>query len=139
MPSGHPVVHLQQSWDTNMVETSSLNHYQNGYISPDIRSVRSTQSHKKTKRTRPHLSERKNKTIKSLKLKRHPEIGFGFSIRGGIEHGTGIFISGIHQYSDAFSQGLQTGDQILRANKHYFNEVSHEQAVNVSCSIFIKV
>ena len=129
------VMHLpqnkfQQSWDSGIIETSSVRHYQNGTVSPARKTSRIANT-PKTKRTRLNYNKR-NRAIKELILKRHPEIGFGFSVRGGIEHGTGIFISSIHQYSDAISQGLQVGDQILKANRRCFSEISHEEAVQVS-------
>jgi len=46
--------------------------------------------------------------IRSVKLKRptsdHP---FGFSVRGGHEHGTGIFVSFVDPRSIAYRQGLK--------------------------------
>lgn len=91
----------------------------------------------KVKRTRPRHFQKRNKTQKVLLLRRHQEIGFGFSIRGGIEHGTGIFVSNINRYSDAHSQGVQVGDQILKANNRSFSGISHEEAVTVSIHLIL--
>ena len=83
-------------------------------------------------RVRGNYPKRKNASTKVLLLRRHREIGFGFSIRGGVEHGTGIFVSKINRYSDAYAQGLQVGDQILRANNALFEGILHDEAAQVS-------
>jgi hypothetical protein len=60
--------------------------------------------------------------IRSVKLKRptaeHP---FGFSVRGGHEHGTGIFVSFVDPRSIAYRQGLKvsiTAAKYLRFNSN---------------------
>ena len=116
-----------ETWNSNIIETSSLNQVPTLSLHNKSPGKRSTQSEKRILRT-----NKRNKATKTLILQRHPEIGFGFSIRGGIEHGTGIFISNINKYSDAFGQGLQIGDQILKANKFPFVDVSHDEIVQVS-------
>ena len=40
------------------------------------------------------------------------ENGFGFTIRGGIEHGLGHFVSSVEPGSEAHLQGLRPGDQV---------------------------
>lgn len=80
--------------------------------------------------------KRQSKLTKLLLLKRHSDIGFGFSIRGGVEHGTGIFVSNMNKYSDAYAQGLQVGDQILRANNASFDGILHDEAAQVCQSKF---
>lgn len=77
------------------------------------------------------IQKRKPNSTKCVLLRRNREIGFGFSIRGGVEHGTGIFISNINKYSDAHAQGLQVGDQIIRANNALFEGILHDEAVQV--------
>lgn len=116
---------FQNTWDSSsIVETSSINHARSA--SPASRGL---QGGERTQRVRPYPNKKRSKATKMLFLKRHADIGFGFSIRGGIEHGTGIFVSNINKYSDAFSQGLQIGDQVLKGNKQSFEEVTHEEAV----------
>lgn len=51
--------------------------------------------------------------MRSVKLGRsNPEAPFGFSVRGGHEHGTGIFVSCVNPRSVAYRQGLKVGGQI---------------------------
>lgn len=57
--------------------------------------------------------------------------GLGFSIRGGSEHGVGIFVSLVEPGSSAEREGLRVGDQIVDANDTGFDRVSHVQAVKV--------
>ena len=39
--------------------------------------------------------------------------GYGFTIRGGIEHGLGHFVSAVERGSEAHLQGLRPGDQVI--------------------------
>nr|XP_027221831.1 whirlin-like [Penaeus vannamei] len=55
----------------------------------------------------------------------------GLMIRGGVEYGLGIFITGVDEESAAHKAGLQVGDQILEVNKESFLAVTHDTAVNV--------
>lgn len=45
--------------------------------------------------------------VKVVKLVRRHGESYGFSLRGGREHGTGFFISHVEQGSEAFHQGLR--------------------------------
>ncbi|XP_062539214.1 uncharacterized protein LOC134207529 [Armigeres subalbatus] len=59
---------------------------------------------------------------------------FGFSIRGGLEYGTGFFVSALEKDSEADRQGLQVGDQIVRVNGYHVDDAVHrELAQFVSC------
>ena len=62
----------------------------------------------------------------------NPHVGLGFSIRGGAEHGIGIYVSYIEPNSVAERQGLEIGDQILILNGVRFQKISHEEAAVVS-------
>ncbi|XP_063000843.1 whirlin [Elgaria multicarinata webbii] len=55
--------------------------------------------------------------------------GLGFSIRGGSEHGVGIYVSLVEPGSLAEKEGLRVGDQILRANDRPLDKVTHAEAV----------
>ena len=44
----------------------------------------------------------------------HSGAGFGFSIRGGVEHSCGIYVSEVEVGGEAHLAGLQPGDQITR-------------------------
>ncbi|XP_075416488.1 whirlin isoform X2 [Tenrec ecaudatus] len=55
--------------------------------------------------------------------------GLGFSIRGGSEHGVGIYVSLVEPGSLAEKEGLRVGDQILRVNDKPLSRVTHAEAV----------
>ncbi|KAM9081737.1 whirlin isoform 2-T2 [Megaptera novaeangliae] len=55
--------------------------------------------------------------------------GLGFSIRGGSEHGVGIYVSLVEPGSLAEKEGLRVGDQILRVNDRSLARVTHAEAV----------
>ncbi|XP_027723983.1 whirlin-like isoform X3 [Vombatus ursinus] len=55
--------------------------------------------------------------------------GLGFSIRGGSEHGVGIYVSLVEPGSLAEKEGLRVGDQILRVNDKSLGRVTHAEAV----------
>ncbi|KAJ4941536.1 hypothetical protein JOQ06_011415, partial [Pogonophryne albipinna] len=57
--------------------------------------------------------------------------GLGFSIRGGSEHGVGIYVSLVEPGSSADREGLRIGDQIVTVNDLLFDRVSHVEAVQV--------
>lgn len=63
--------------------------------------------------------------------------GLGFSIRGGAEHGVGIYVSLVEPESSAEREGLRVGDQILTVNDLDFGHVTHVEAVKVG-TIFSK-
>lgn len=67
-----------------------------------------------------------------IAMKRHKsQEGLGFSIRGGSEHGVGIYVSLVEPGSLAQKQGLRVGDQILKVNDKTFDKVTHAEAVKV--------
>lgn len=79
------------------------------------------------------LEERSNTDgVRKLEVKRDPDGQWGFSIRGGSEHGIGIFVSWIEPGSNAEKSGLQVGDQILKANDTNLDRMNHYDAVMVS-------
>ncbi|KAM7392078.1 hypothetical protein PAMP_022714 [Pampus punctatissimus] len=66
--------------------------------------------------------------------------GLGFSIRGGSEHGVGIYVSLVEPESSAEREGLRVGDQIVTVNDLMFDNVTHIEAVKVgldTCNLFI--
>lgn len=70
---------------------------------------------------------------RQVSMKRHKsQEGLGFSIRGGSEHGVGIYVSLVEPGSLAQKQGLRVGDQILKVNDKTFDKVTHAEAVKVS-------
>ncbi|XP_068594471.1 whirlin-like [Brachionichthys hirsutus] len=66
----------------------------------------------------------------TLKRSRSHE-GLGFSIRGGSEHGVGIYVSLVEPDSSAQREGLRVGDQIVTVNDLVLDNVTHIQAVKV--------
>ncbi|XP_058614942.1 whirlin isoform X2 [Onychostoma macrolepis] len=70
--------------------------------------------------------------IRQVTLKRHKSNeGLGFSIRGGSEHGVGIYVSLVEPESLAEKEGLRIGDQIMKVNDKVFDRVTHAEAVKV--------
>lgn len=77
------------------------------------------------------LTTRDKYPIKRLVLKRSSS-GFGFCIRGGAEHGVGLYVSSVDRDSVADREGLLTGDHILLVNETKVDGLTHAQAVSVS-------
>ncbi|XP_056135488.1 whirlin-like [Lampris incognitus] len=70
--------------------------------------------------------------IRQVTLKRsRSHEGLGFSIRGGSEHGVGIYVSLVEPGSSAEREGLRVGDQIVTVNDMVFDRVTHIEAVKV--------
>uniref|UniRef100_A0A8C7LFA5 Whirlin n=1 Tax=Oncorhynchus kisutch TaxID=8019 RepID=A0A8C7LFA5_ONCKI len=70
--------------------------------------------------------------VRQVTLKRHKSNeGLGFSIRGGSEHGVGIYVSLVEPGSLAEKEGLRIGDQIMKVNNTVFDKVTHAEAVKV--------
>ncbi|XP_016066385.1 PREDICTED: whirlin isoform X2 [Miniopterus natalensis] len=68
--------------------------------------------------------------VRLVSLRRaKPHEGLGFSIRGGSEHGVGIYVSLVEPGSLAEKEGLRVGDQILRVNDKSLSRVTHAEAV----------
>ncbi|XP_034402963.1 whirlin [Cyclopterus lumpus] len=70
--------------------------------------------------------------MRQVTMKRHKSNeGLGFSIRGGSEHGVGIYVSLVEPGSLAEKEGLRIGDQIMKVNDKVFDKVTHAEAVKV--------
>ncbi len=69
--------------------------------------------------------------VRKLEVKRDADGQWGFSIRGGSEHGIGIFVSWVEPGTNAEKSGLLVGDQILKANDANFDRISHYDAAMV--------
>ncbi|XP_063067504.1 whirlin [Engraulis encrasicolus] len=70
--------------------------------------------------------------LRQVVLKRHKgNDGLGFSIRGGSEHGVGIYVSLLEPGSLAEKEGLRVGDQIMKVNDKVFESITHAEAVKV--------
>ncbi|ELT97721.1 hypothetical protein CAPTEDRAFT_219656 [Capitella teleta] len=69
--------------------------------------------------------------VKTVTVFRDQDESFGFSIRGGSEHGLGIFVSEVEENSAAERAGLDVGDLVMEANTISFQNISSSSAVNV--------
>lgn len=67
--------------------------------------------------------------IRMVQLKRRGAAPLGFSIRGGREHGTGVFVSQVSGGSEAHHKGLRVGDQIIRINGYPIDHFIHEEVL----------
>ncbi|XP_071452653.1 uncharacterized protein [Hetaerina americana] len=79
----------------------------------------------------PYTSSRV-RTVRLVRSVGSPMSGsavFGFSIRGGREHGTGFFVSEVG--SDARSAGLRVGDQIVRINGYSVEQAIHQEVLKL--------
>ncbi|CAB3370027.1 Hypothetical predicted protein [Cloeon dipterum] len=87
----------------------------------------------------PYTSNR----TRNVELKRRaPSYDFGFSIRGGREHGTGFFVSHVEPNSEAFFQGLKVGDQFVRINGFSVEFAIHRevlQLIKSSTHLYLRV
>uniref|UniRef100_A0A8D3DRI8 Whirlin b n=1 Tax=Scophthalmus maximus TaxID=52904 RepID=A0A8D3DRI8_SCOMX len=82
----------------------------------------------------PHIAElgrpRRPCALVTLTRSRSHE-GLGFSIRGGSEHGVGIYVSLVEPGSSAEREGLRVGDQIVTVNDMIFITICHDEAVHI--------
>ncbi|XP_058015551.1 whirlin [Ahaetulla prasina] len=77
-------------------------------------------------------SEDLREEVRLVNLKRQKaQEGLGFSIRGGSEHGVGIYVSLVEPGSLADKEGLRVGDRILKVNDKPLDKVTHAEAVKV--------
>ncbi|CAI8055161.1 Whirlin, partial [Geodia barretti] len=87
------------------------------------------------KKKRRELAAESNMTspdgIHKVEVKRDPGGEWGFNIRGGSDHGTGVFVSWVEPESNCHKSGLLVGDQILKANDTSFESINHHDAVQL--------
>ncbi|CAL8263547.1 unnamed protein product [Merluccius merluccius] len=77
------------------------------------------------------LTPKKSRKLKEVRLNRtHPD-GLGLSVRGGLEFGSGLFISQIVTDGQAGNVGLQVGDEIVRINGYSISSCIHEEVINL--------
>lgn len=69
---------------------------------------------------------------KRITIKRPSSAGFGFCIRGGAEHGVGLYVSSVDENSVAETDGILPGDHIFQVNGTKFDGLTHAQAVKVT-------
>ncbi|VDI27216.1 Hypothetical predicted protein [Mytilus galloprovincialis] len=69
--------------------------------------------------------------LRVVNLRRRQNESLGFAVRGGFEHGIGVFVSQITPGSQADLQGLKVGDEIVRVNGFTIAEAIHEEVLNL--------
>ncbi|XP_068245638.1 serine-rich adhesin for platelets isoform X2 [Palaemon carinicauda] len=80
--------------------------------------------------------------VRFVRLVRKRNESYGFSLRGGLEHGTGFFISHVEPGSEAYMQGLRAGDQVLSVNNIGIDKAIHREVtamVQSKSSVILKV
>jgi predicted metalloprotease with PDZ domain len=87
-----------------------------------------TRGAKKAAQKRPNKTESGPKLIE---VRRDLKGEWGFSIRGGVDHGIGIFISWVDQGSSAERAGLKIGDYIHRVDNMNLEGLTFTQATQV--------
>ena len=80
--------------------------------------------------TETEVGRKGQQVTKTVLLQRpHPQHGFGFCLRGGVEHGVGHFVSSVDDGSIAQKLGIQPGDQIVGLDGLPLATVTHKEAV----------
>ena len=71
---------------------------------------------------------------KLISLTKDETTGLGFTLRGGVEHGLGHFISAVEQGSVASKEGLKPGDQIVSIGGLSLIGATHKEVVSLISS-----
>ena len=67
--------------------------------------------------------------FRNVRLKRHPDGGLGFSVKGGVEHNLPILVSKVCRNED--DDHLYIGDAILKVNHRSLGAVTHDEALDL--------
>ena len=106
---------------------------------PSSRKTQSLPSSYKNSELRKLAEEsslKSNGSVRMVNLKRDDEgQSLGFSIRGGRENGSGIFVSQVDEGSSAAQQGLRSGDRVIEVNGIDFEQITHSSATNLMASL----
>ncbi|XP_029466108.1 PDZ domain-containing protein 7 [Rhinatrema bivittatum] len=70
-------------------------------------------------------------SILAITVDKSPDGKLGFTVRGGSEHGLGIFVSKVEQGSSAEQAGLSVGDKITEVNSISLESITMGSAVKV--------
>ncbi|XP_066912524.1 uncharacterized protein [Clytia hemisphaerica] len=90
------------------------------------------------------LTEPNKNGERLLKItKKRGEESYGFSLRGGKEHGLGFFVTAVADGSPAYLTGLKAGDEIRKVNGLPLQETLHEEFLailnqNASLTLTVK-
>ncbi|XP_077585056.1 PDZ domain-containing protein 7-like isoform X2 [Stigmatopora nigra] len=79
----------------------------------------------------PVLGSDDTNEIHTVTVNRTVDERLGFSVRGGSEHGLGIFVSKMEARSSAARAGLAVGDQVVEVNGVSLENISMNSAVKV--------
>ncbi|KOC69800.1 Whirlin [Habropoda laboriosa] len=79
----------------------------------------------------PPRDSRYGPRTRKVELCIEPGQSLGLMIRGGLEYGLGIYITGVDKDSVADRAGLLVGDQIIEVNGQNFEEATHDEAVEI--------
>ena len=71
---------------------------------------------------------------KLISLTKDETNGLGFTLRGGVEHGLGHFVSAVEQGSVACKEGLKPGDQIVSIGGLSLIGATHKEVVSLISS-----
>ncbi|XP_053175739.1 harmonin [Scomber japonicus] len=74
---------------------------------------------------------KRSRKLKEVRLDRMNRDGLGLSVRGGLEYGSGLYISQIVKDGQAGNVGLQVGDEIVRINGYSISSCIHEEVISL--------
>ncbi|XP_034445066.1 harmonin isoform X2 [Hippoglossus hippoglossus] len=77
------------------------------------------------------LTPKRSRKLKEVRLDRTHRDGLGLSVRGGLEFGSGLYISQIVKDGQAGNVGLQLGDEIVRINGYSISSCIHEEVISL--------
>ncbi|KAM6926463.1 harmonin-like isoform 2-T2 [Lycodopsis pacificus] len=77
------------------------------------------------------LTPKRSRKLKEVRLDRTHRDGLGLSVRGGLEFGSGLYISQMVKDGQAGNVGLQVGDEIVRINGYSISSCIHEEVINL--------
>ncbi|XP_034071853.1 harmonin isoform X2 [Gymnodraco acuticeps] len=77
------------------------------------------------------LTPKRSRKLKEVRLDRTHRDGLGLSVRGGLEFGSGLYISQIVKDGQAGNVGLQVGDEIVRINGYSISSCIHEEVISL--------
>uniref|UniRef100_A0A672H1U5 Harmonin n=1 Tax=Salarias fasciatus TaxID=181472 RepID=A0A672H1U5_SALFA len=77
------------------------------------------------------FTPKRSRKLKEVRLDRTQRDGLGLSVRGGLEFGSGLYISQIVKDGQADNVGLQVGDEIVRINGYSISSCIHEEVISL--------
>ncbi|XP_034391464.1 harmonin isoform X2 [Cyclopterus lumpus] len=77
------------------------------------------------------FTPKRSRKLKEVRLDRTHRDGLGLSVRGGLEFGSGLYISQMVKDGQAGNVGLQVGDEIVRINGYSISSCIHEEVISL--------